>query len=152
MNGSVQALTVFDDGSGLALYAGGNFTTAGGVAAQHIAKWNGSSWFQVGSGMDDGGWYHETIGMGKNRLSAQQHAAPDVFYGKNTPQGSKSIPESKRPAPSSRVVITQEPKPTPGGAIIPARRRPTFSGTSPAFRSFLRVSRPVRDGSRPQGR
>jgi len=39
MNGSVEALTVFDDGGGPALYAGGQFTTAGGVAANNIAKW-----------------------------------------------------------------------------------------------------------------
>jgi len=47
---SVRALAVFDDGSGPALYAGGDFTTAGGVAANRIAKWNGSSWSQLGSG------------------------------------------------------------------------------------------------------
>jgi hypothetical protein len=40
----VTALAVFDDGSGLALYASGEFTTAGGVPAHGIAKWNGSSW------------------------------------------------------------------------------------------------------------
>jgi hypothetical protein len=47
----VGALTVFDDGSGSALYAGGNFTSAGGVAANYIARWNGSSWSTLGSGM-----------------------------------------------------------------------------------------------------
>jgi len=51
MNGQVSALTVFDDGSGPALYAGGAFTTAGGVVVNGIAKWNGSSWSQLGSGM-----------------------------------------------------------------------------------------------------
>ena len=51
---SVIALTVFDDGSGPALYAGGYFTTAGGVAANYIAKWNGSSWSALGSGMNGG--------------------------------------------------------------------------------------------------
>src|SRR5262245_42638031 len=43
-NRTVSALAVFDDGSGPALFAGGQFTTAGGVAANHIAKWDGSSW------------------------------------------------------------------------------------------------------------
>ena len=46
------ALAVFDDGSGPALYAGGDFTTAGGVAANHIAKWDGASWSALGSGMN----------------------------------------------------------------------------------------------------
>ena len=50
---SVYALTVFDDGGGPALYAGGDFTTAGGVAANRIAKWDGSSWAALGSGMSD---------------------------------------------------------------------------------------------------
>ena len=50
MNGVtlVYALAV----SGSDLYAGGYFTTAGGSAANDIAKWNGSSWSALGSGMD----------------------------------------------------------------------------------------------------
>lgn len=47
----VRALNVFDDGTGLALYAGGVFSTAGGVSATNIAKWNGSSWLALGSAM-----------------------------------------------------------------------------------------------------
>jgi|GEM_PF-1983603 len=39
------------DGSGN-LYAGGDFTTAGGVAANHIAKWDGSSWSALSTGMN----------------------------------------------------------------------------------------------------
>ena len=38
--------------SGTNLYAGGDFTTAGGVPANHIAKWNGSAWSALGSGID----------------------------------------------------------------------------------------------------
>src|SRR5262245_23643042 len=40
--GPVLAVTVFDDGSGPALYVGGYFTTAGGLSANSIAKWDGS--------------------------------------------------------------------------------------------------------------
>src|SRR2546422_1350956 len=43
----VSALAV----SGSGVYAGGAFTTAGGSAANSIAKWNGSSWSALGSGM-----------------------------------------------------------------------------------------------------
>ena len=56
MSSRVQALATFDDGGGEALYAGGAFTTAGGVPAQRIAKWDGTSWSAVGapgSGMND---------------------------------------------------------------------------------------------------
>ena len=35
----------------LDLYAGGYFTTAGGSAANYIAKWNGTNWSALGSGM-----------------------------------------------------------------------------------------------------
>jgi hypothetical protein len=41
---------VFDDGSGPALYAGGEFTTAGDVTASNIARWDGSTWSELGSG------------------------------------------------------------------------------------------------------
>ncbi len=44
----VLALAVFDDGSGPALFVAGEFTSAGGVAAQNIAKWDGSTWSSLG--------------------------------------------------------------------------------------------------------
>ncbi|MBI3836282.1 MAG: hypothetical protein HY287_18340, partial [Planctomycetes bacterium] len=53
MDNTVNVLTVFNDGSGTALYAGGVFTTAGGVTTSHIAKWNGSSWSPLGSGANN---------------------------------------------------------------------------------------------------
>ncbi len=48
----VHALVIFDDGSGPALFAGGDFTTAGGVPASRIAKFNGTTWSPLGIGMD----------------------------------------------------------------------------------------------------
>ncbi len=47
----VQAMTVFDDGTGPALYAGGRFTTAGGEWVYYIARWDGEQWTSVGGGM-----------------------------------------------------------------------------------------------------
>src|SRR6185436_5932460 len=44
----VYALAV----SGSDLYAGGEFTTAGGIGATNIAKWDGSSWSPLGLGMN----------------------------------------------------------------------------------------------------
>ena len=49
----VHALAVFDDGSGPALYLGGKFTAAGGVPANHVARFDGTSWSALGSGTDD---------------------------------------------------------------------------------------------------
>ena len=50
----VDALAVFDDGTGAALYAGGTFTTAGGVTVNNIAKWDGERWSAL-SGLSDVG-------------------------------------------------------------------------------------------------
>ena len=50
LNYWVDALAVFDDGSGPALFVGGRFTSAGGVPANCIAKWNGTTWSALGSG------------------------------------------------------------------------------------------------------
>lgn len=48
----VITMTTFDDGSGPALYVGGTFTTAGGVPATRVAKWDGASWSALGDGFD----------------------------------------------------------------------------------------------------
>jgi len=49
---SVNALAVIDDVAvpGPSLYAGGVFTTAGGLPAQSIARWDGSAWSALGQG------------------------------------------------------------------------------------------------------
>jgi hypothetical protein len=52
MTGPVKALEVYDDGSGPALYAGGNFPIAGGVLVHACAKWDGANWSDVGGGVD----------------------------------------------------------------------------------------------------
>src|ERR1041384_4485682 len=49
LDGEVDALTV----NGSDIYAGGWFTTAGGVITNRIAKWNGSGWSALGGGMND---------------------------------------------------------------------------------------------------
>src|ERR1019366_7424465 len=47
MNDNVYTLAL----SATDLYAGGYFTTAGGGTAKYIAKWNGSAWSVLGSGV-----------------------------------------------------------------------------------------------------
>jgi hypothetical protein len=49
-NNSVFAAVV--DGSGN-LYIGGSFTVVGDVIANGVAKWNGSRWTALGSGMNN---------------------------------------------------------------------------------------------------
>lgn len=48
MNGNVYALCEFNN----ELIAGGNFTIAGGIAANYIARWNGTNWSPLGTGMN----------------------------------------------------------------------------------------------------
>lgn len=52
----VYALEVWDDGTGPALFVGGDFGSAGGVPCLNIAKWNGTSWSSVGNGLNARVW------------------------------------------------------------------------------------------------
>jgi hypothetical protein len=52
------------------VYAGGNFTRAGGGTANYIAKWNGSVWSELGSGMN-------------NTVSALAVSGSDLYAGGN---------------------------------------------------------------------
>jgi hypothetical protein len=54
VNGTVRAVLSHDDGTGGALYAGGDFTRAGGARADYIARWDGASWAPVPAGGFDG--------------------------------------------------------------------------------------------------
>ena len=51
LSGLLIGLAAGPDG---ALYAGGKFTAAGGVAAQNIARWNGTNWSALGAGISGG--------------------------------------------------------------------------------------------------
>ena len=50
-SGSVHALSLFDDGQGLAVFAGGSFKNGGGIGARAIAKWDGETWSTLGAGL-----------------------------------------------------------------------------------------------------
>ncbi|MFN0243884.1 MAG: hypothetical protein ACKVWV_13430 [Planctomycetota bacterium] len=49
--GAVPRVEVLDDGSGAKLYAYGALFGAGNVLANHVARWNGSAWTTIGSGL-----------------------------------------------------------------------------------------------------
>lgn len=54
---TVWCASAVDEASavGPALYAGGQFTTAGGVSAVNIARWNGTAWSALGTGTQSTG-------------------------------------------------------------------------------------------------
>ncbi|MCI0540197.1 MAG: Ig-like domain-containing protein, partial [Verrucomicrobiales bacterium] len=58
--GFANALAVYDDGSGPALFVGGRFTQAGGVGARSMAKWDGTTWTALAEGIRPG-----QIGVGE---------------------------------------------------------------------------------------
>jgi Rax2 C-terminal beta propeller domain len=62
--------TLVSDGSGN-VYASGSFDTAGGVAAQNIAMWNGSAWSALGGG----------LGISGNLVYALAVSGTDVYAG-----------------------------------------------------------------------
>lgn len=56
-NGAVAAFAAHDAGDGEHLYVAGSFTSAGGVAANRVAKWSDSGWSALGSGMSNSDVY-----------------------------------------------------------------------------------------------
>ena len=50
LNGAVRALAAGPDGR--SIYAGGDFTTAGSVTTNYVARWDGAAWQALGGGMD----------------------------------------------------------------------------------------------------
>jgi len=52
LGGVGNALAVFDDGSGEALYYGGSFFQADGQPVQNVAAWDGATWSPLGSGVN----------------------------------------------------------------------------------------------------
>jgi hypothetical protein len=51
LDNCVNALAVFDDGSGPALFAGGDFQSSGSLPLDRLARWDGASWLGVGGGV-----------------------------------------------------------------------------------------------------
>jgi len=81
MNGLVYALAIDNSGN---LYAAGQFTMAGGLAANSIVKWNGSAWAVLGLGIDGSvstmacdnagnlyvaGWFYTAGGAAANNIA-----------------------------------------------------------------------------------
>jgi len=57
----VHCLTVHDDGSGPALFAGGWFNRAGNIVANGLAKWDGRHWRPVDTGIDTSPSVNNTV-------------------------------------------------------------------------------------------
>ena len=73
---TVYALATFANGD---IVAGGIFAAAGGVGANYIARWNGSSWSPLGSGMSGAGTTRATGVLALVRLADDSLVAGGVF-------------------------------------------------------------------------
>ncbi len=76
-DGVISALTVFDDGTGEALYATGSFSQIAGVAAERIAKFDGDSWQPLG-GTGSAGL---AGGFGQAMAVYDDGLGPDLYVG-----------------------------------------------------------------------
>ncbi|MFH0992503.1 MAG: T9SS type A sorting domain-containing protein, partial [bacterium] len=76
INGMVSALAVI----GTDLYAGGWFTSAGGIPALNIAKWDGTNWSALGSGLSAAGAINALAAMG-NTLYATSYILTPALGG-----------------------------------------------------------------------
>ena len=71
--------------SGKDVYVGGNFTTAGGVSANNIAKWDGTVWSALGSGMSD------NFGVASAYVHSIHIDGNDVYVGGGFTQASNVV-------------------------------------------------------------
>ena len=53
LDGPVDTMLLFDDGTGPVLIAAGGFVSAGWQPALRVARWDGVAWTQLGAGFDD---------------------------------------------------------------------------------------------------
>ena len=82
MNDRVRALAVFDDGTGPALYAAGDFTQAGAVSSPGIARWDGVGWASVGDSLASiPGASGSPSGFGLGVFDEPGDAGPALFIG-----------------------------------------------------------------------
>jgi hypothetical protein len=51
LEGPGRVMAVYDEGSGEALFVGGNFVSIDGTLIRYVARWDGASWSQVGGGV-----------------------------------------------------------------------------------------------------
>jgi hypothetical protein len=70
--GIVRTLHVFDDGSGPALYVGGDSPVPGAGSALGLARWNGTQWTAVGGSLDGPAWSLTSV--------PARNGSPGVLY------------------------------------------------------------------------
>jgi hypothetical protein len=105
MEGSVWALAIFDDGDGPALYAGGSFVIASGNSTNRIAKWDGTNWLPLGTGVSS-----STLAVAVGALSSYDGGNGPELYAGGPPAFRKLPPAYTAPEHGpSRSVPSRDP-------------------------------------------
>lgn len=104
VSGSVHDLAIYNDGEGPALYVGGTaFVTAVGSSTSQIARWDGTSWSNVGAGVIG------TSGAAVNAIAGHDDGTgPALFAGGSFAlaggRGSSGIAKWGRSPPTIRLI------------------------------------------------
>jgi len=72
-DGSIYAAVVLND----QLYVGGDFTMICGVSANRVARWDGTTWFPLGSGMNN--TVRALVVMGSNIVAGGDFTSPGNY-------------------------------------------------------------------------
>ncbi len=83
LNGPIYAMTVFDEdgwGPGLpSLFVGGHFSSAGTVAVNNLARWDGTEWHDVAGGVTGDSGY--VLSLAVVDLDGDANTAPSLYVG-----------------------------------------------------------------------
>ena len=129
------------------LYAGGLFTTAGGVSANYIAKWNGTSWTTLSSGLTNfvlalavdssgnlyaGGVFTRAGSTASSRFAAGFQPCPATPTNTPTITPAPTNTPTQTPTAAATQTPTQTPTRTPTATNTPTA---TFTPTNTATKT-----------------
>jgi hypothetical protein len=115
MDGPVGALAVGPDGT---VYAGGTFGSAGGVPAHHAARWDGTAWQPLGTGVDGSVYALALIEPGRLVLGGGFPSAGGVYSPYVTLYTEGPVATSGDGPPAAYVLDAPHPNPASGIVAI----------------------------------
>ncbi|MEW6251871.1 MAG: hypothetical protein AB1716_14590 [Planctomycetota bacterium] len=113
----VHALLVHDDGHGRALFAGGEFSYAGGQTAYAIARWDGKGWAALGAGLGRLDYVYALTVLG-DTLYAGGVLLDPVFRGLARWDGEQWSPVGSGTDRYVTALSTYQPPGAPGPLLI----------------------------------
>ncbi len=108
VNGWVRSLAVANVGGSNALYVGGGLTGGQGFSANYVAKWNGSDWSALGTGLEPHGFSNDTA---RSICGFNDGSGERLFVGGSISKAGGKASEyfAKWGVPCTAPVIVQQP-------------------------------------------